>query len=92
MLSITYRITGLVFLLIAGTVFGLTYLANVQMTGLFRKYLMGHMGGMHVGMMGVPEQAFLTSVHQSLSWVGAIILLVGLIVSYALARGITAAC
>ena len=89
MLSITYRITGLVFLLIAGTVFGLTYLANVQMTGLFRKYLMGHMGGAHVGMMGVPEQAFLTSVHQSLSWVGAIILLVGLIVSYALARGIT---
>lgn len=89
MLSIAYRITGLVFLLNAITVFGLTYLADRQMTGLFQKYLMSYMGKMHGGMMGVPEQAFLTSVHQSLNWVGAIILLVGLIVSYALARSIT---
>jgi two-component system sensor histidine kinase BaeS len=89
MISITYRITGLVFFLIAVTVFGLTYLANLQMTGLFQKYLTDHMGSMNGGMMGLPEQAFLTSVHQSLNWVGAVILLFGLVISYALARSIT---
>lgn len=85
MLSITSRITGLVFLLIAFTVFGLTYLANLQMTELFQRYLLGHMGRM----MGSAEQAFLLSVHQSLNWVGGVMLLIGLVVSYALARSIT---
>lgn len=89
MLSITYRITGLVFLLLAGTVFGLIYLMNLQMSELFQKYLMGNMGSMHGVIMGGAERAFLTSVHQSLNWVGAVILISGLVVSYALARSIT---
>jgi two-component system, OmpR family, sensor histidine kinase BaeS len=89
--SITYRITGLVFLLIALTVVGLTYLANLQMTDLFQKYLMGHHMGRMMGpmMMGVPEEAFLASVHRALIWAGLGILLIGLFASYILARSIT---
>jgi len=86
--SITYRITGLMFLLIALTVFLLVYLANQQMTDLFQDYVgqTGHM--MHMG-MGQQEREFLASVHQALIWVGAGIMLVGLAASYALARSIT---
>ncbi len=86
--SITYRITGLMFLLIALTVFLLVYLANQQMTDLFQDYVgqTGHM--MHMG-MGQQEREFLASVHQALIWVGAGIMIVGLATSYALARSIT---
>lgn len=94
--SITYRITGLMFLLVAITVSGLTYLANWQMEGLFQDYLqtmqIGLMQGGHmvmVGRMGGPEQEFLASVHEALIWVGTGLLFVGLIASYALARSIT---
>ena len=93
--SITYRITGLVFSAIVLTVCILIYLANVQMTGLFQEYLMGgqHMMGRagmnHLAIMGQQEEAFLASVHQSLLWVGLIILVVGLGISYLLARSIT---
>lgn len=93
--SITYRITGLMFSAIVLTVFILIYLANAQMTGLFQEYLMGgqHMMGRagmsHLSIMGQQEEAFLASVHQSLLWVGLIILLVGLGISYLLARSIT---
>ncbi len=92
--SITYRITGLVFSAIVLTVCILIYLANVQMTGLFQEYLMGqHMMGRsgmnHLAIMGQQEEAFLASVHHSLLWVGLAILIVGLAVSYFLARSIT---
>ncbi len=86
MIGITSRITGLMFLLIAVTVFLLVYLASLQMTDLFQDYVGGHM--MHMG-MGSPEKDFLTSVHQSLIWVGAGIMLIGLAASFALARTIT---
>lgn len=97
--SITYRITGLMFLSIALTVFLLIYLANVQMAELFQQYLVvQHMemntaaAGVSPSMtlvMGPPEQIFLESVHASLIWVGAAIMAVGLAASYALARSIT---
>ncbi len=92
--SITYRITGLVFSAIVLTVCILIYLANVQMTGLFQEYLMGqHMMGRagmsRLAIMGQQEEAFLASVHHSLLWVGLAILIVGLVVSYLLARSIT---
>lgn len=86
--SITYRITGLMFLLIALTVFLLVYLANQQMTGLFQDYV-GHTGHMMPIGMGHQEREFLASVHQALIWVGAGIIIVGLAASYALARSIT---
>lgn len=89
--SITYRITGLMFLAVALTVFLLIYLTNVQMTESFQHYLfMQHMMMSHVpGHMGPSEQSFLSSVHQSLIWVGLVILVLGLVASYALARSIT---
>ena len=100
--SIAYRITGLMFLSIAITVFLLIYLANEQMAGLFQEYLVvQHMGTNHglVGqaanspemtvVMGPLEETFLASVHQSLIWVGIVIMAVGLAASYALARSIT---
>lgn len=90
MISITYRITGLMFMLVALTASLLTYLANQQMTDLFKDYLVqleGHMMG-HMG-MGLPEWEFLESVHESLKWVGAGIVVVGLAASYALAHSIT---
>lgn len=102
--SITYRITGLMFLSVAFTVLLLIYLADWQMTKLFQEYLVvQHMemrqGGMTHYMpdgspaktivMGPQEETFLTSVHQSLIWVGLAILAAGLAASYTLARGIT---
>lgn len=92
--SITYRITGLMFLLVAAAVSILTFLANWQMTNHFTVYLDtlsngGFMGNMPGHMMGTPEETFLTSVHRSLGWVGLGILLIGLAASYALARSIT---
>jgi two-component system sensor histidine kinase BaeS len=84
------------FLVVAITVVGLTYLANWQMEGLFKDYLINMQGGHnshmmmpHMGNMGGPEQEFLSSVHEALIWVGAGILIIGLLTSYALARSIT---
>lgn len=92
--SITYRITGLMFLGIALTVFILLYMANAQMTDLFQQYLMMQHLEMNAvsantGMMGPHENDFLASVHTSLVWVGLAILIIGLGASYLLARSIT---
>jgi len=100
--SITYRITGLMSLAVALTVFLLVYLANVQMTEQFREYLVvQHMEMSQNNMkdsaqdptmtivMGPLEETFLASVHQSLLWVGMAVLAAGLVASYALARSIT---
>ena len=100
--SITYRITGLMFLSIAVTVFLLIYLADEQMVGLFQEYLVvqhmelkQEMLGQAMEspamtlMMGPLEKTFLASVHQSLIWVGIGIMAAGLAASYALARSIT---
>ncbi|WP_094605724.1 Adaptive-response sensory-kinase SasA [Sporomusa silvacetica DSM 10669] len=101
--SIIYRITGLMFLAVAITVFLLIYLANTQMTDLFQEYvtvqqmemhrsLMTHLNPGSEGqavMLGTSELNFLTSVHQSLIWVGVALLVAGLAASYALACSIT---
>ncbi len=101
--SITYRITGLMFLAVALTVFLLVYLADKQMTEHFKEYrIVQHMEtsqqdvtGHGVGdtrmtmIMGPLEETFLTSVHKSLVWVGLAVIVAGLAASYALARSIT---
>lgn len=98
--SITYRITGLMFLAIALTVFLLIYLADRQMVDLFQQYLVVQHRGMAQGaqsvgtpavtfVMGQLEREFLASVHDSLRWVGAGLLVLGLAASYLLARSIT---
>ncbi len=99
--SIIYRITGLVFLAVATTVFLLIYLANAQMTELFQEYVTVQQIEMHHSIMthmdrnsqsitmGTSELNFLTSVHQSLIWVGIALLVAGLAASYALACSIS---
>lgn len=89
--SIIYRITGLMFLTVAFTVFLLIYLANVQMTEQFQEYLVVQQMEMshHGKLMGPLEETFLASVHNSLIWVGLAILGGGLAASYFLARSIT---
>lgn len=96
--SITARITGLMFLSIAATVFLLIYLADEQMIELFQEYLVVQHMEMSQGLteqpavtlvMGPLEKTFLASVHKSLIWVGIGIMAVGLAASYALARSIT---
>ncbi|WP_371379113.1 sensor histidine kinase [Sporomusa aerivorans] len=99
--GITYRITGLMFLSIAVTVFLLIYLADEQMADLFQQYLVVQHMEMKQGMgqamdypvmphiMGPQEMTFLASVHKSLIWVGIGIMAAGLAASYALARSIT---
>ena len=94
--SITYRINGLMFLLVGLTVIILVYLAEAQMTGLFHEYLsandargVGELTGNEGMRMGMPEQVFLASVHRSLIWVGIAILIAGFGASFALARSIT---
>lgn len=91
--SISLRITGLMFALVATTVLLLSYLADHQMTVHFSAYLSRQpAAGMHahmMPMMGIHEQALLADVHRSLVWYGAAVLAVGLAASYLLARSIT---
>lgn len=94
--SIAYRLAGLMFLTVALTVILIVYLANLQMTQLFQEYLViqnsvpgqgaGHPAGGHLGM---PEMTFLESVHASLIWVGAVMMVIGMAASYLMARSIT---
>jgi two-component system sensor histidine kinase BaeS len=90
MRSITWRIAALMFSSLLITVLLLVFLANRQMSLQFSEYLNVHqIETAHKLAGGSPEQVFLESIHRSLYWVGAAILLVGLFASYWLARGIT---
>lgn len=97
-MSITYRYSLLMFLLITITVLMLTYFANYQMETHFREYLLERQilvtenkdGVTAVDtMMGPIELTMLSSVHRSLLWIGIGMILVGLVASYTLARDIT---
>lgn len=90
--SIVYRLTGLSFLLLLSAIAILLFLVNLQMSQHFSMYLQhnGMMMGMgHHMMQGAAEQHFLTAVHQSLIWVGLVILAVSVLISYFVARSIT---
>ncbi|MBP2625507.1 MAG: integral rane sensor signal transduction histidine kinase [Firmicutes bacterium] len=82
--SIKYRITGLMSLAVAFTLFLLLYLINGQMNEHFKEYLVvqnmemgpnGMMTHMDVDnstvtiIMGPLEETFLASVHKSFAWV-----------------------
>ena len=82
--SIRYRIAGLVFLSITVTVVILVFLANYQMMLHFETYLF--MQGLHGGGQ---EEAYLNNIHDSLFWVGAVMVFFGLGFSFFLAKGIT---
>ncbi len=97
-MSITYRYSLLMFLLITITVLMLTYFANYQMETHFREYLVERQ--IHISqapgadapagmVMGPIEVTMLSTVHRSLLWIGIGMILVGFVASYALARDIT---
>lgn len=96
-MGITYRYSLLMFLLITITVLMLTYFANYQMDTHFREYLVErqifitqNQEGTTIDMvMGPIEQTMLSSVHQSLLWIGIGMILIGLVASYILAKDIT---
>ncbi|KYZ74884.1 histidine kinase [Anaerosporomusa subterranea] len=97
-MSITYRYSLLMSLLITITVLMLTYFANYQMETHFREYLVERQiyisqnpdGITTIDMvMGPIELTMLSSVHQSLLWIGIGMIIVGLAASYVLARDIT---
>ena len=76
--SIAWRITGLMSLAITLTVFLLLYLANLQMARMS--------GGLFTDL----TSGFMSSGHESLLWVGLIILFAGCAASWLLARSIIA--
>ena len=71
------------------TVCSLVLLANQQMEQLFQEYLQVQPAVVPGMDMGAPEHMFLMSVHRSLLWVGLFFVLLGLVLSYFLARNIT---
>lgn len=97
--SIVYSLMALTFLLLAGTIGILLFFVNQQMHSRFSDYVMHHtmmpamdgtpMMPMHNAMMGLPEQTFLTSVHQSLLWVGLFMILISMVVCYVFAKNFT---
>ena len=97
-MSITYRYSLLMFLLITVTVLMLTYFANYQMDTHFQQYLVERQivvsqnpaGITTIDMvMGPTEITMLSSIHRSLLWIGLGMIFVGLVASYILARDIT---
>ena len=90
--NITAKITVLMFLSIAATVFLLVYLANLQMESHIHHYLLSQHspgGGLCNSVSGGAEETLLSGIHQSLYAVGALLLFPALFASYLLARSIT---
>lgn len=97
--SIVYQLMAITFLLLTGTIGILLFFVNQQMHSRFSDYVMHHasmqamsggeMSMMHQAMMGLPEQTFLTSVHQSLLWVGLFMLVVSMAACYIFAKSFT---
>lgn len=90
--SMVFRLTGIIFLLFAATIGTLLFLVNYQMDTHFSNYLYTHaMGGMPMGMHGMmmhnsPENIYLSSVHQSLFWVGSVMICISVFVSWLFVR------
>lgn len=95
MRSLLARVTVTVFATTFIVVVGLMVVVNYQVSENFSSYL--YMSGMHgmmmnhgsmAAMMGTPERQFMTSLRHSLVVTSVIMLIVGAIVSYYLARSI----
>ncbi|HWR44847.1 HAMP domain-containing sensor histidine kinase [Sporomusa sp.] len=95
MRSLLARVTVTVFATTFIVVVGLMFVVNYQVSENFSSYL--YMSGMHgmmmnhgsmKAMMGTPERQFITSLRHSLVLTSVIMLAIGAIVSYYLARSI----
>jgi two-component system sensor histidine kinase BaeS len=83
--SITYKIAGVMFVLLVGIVFFLISYADQRLADLFHNYLLLHGGKLSSG----DEVAFVQVFHDALVWIGLVNLIVGLLACYWLARSIT---
>lgn len=95
MRSLLAKVTIIFFTTTTAVVVGLMLVVNFQVSSHFSRYLNMHeMHGMRnhgemMSMMGGPEIQFISSLQHSLLFVVGAMLLIGLIVSYYLARSIT---
>ena len=87
--SITLKITGATFLLLALVVVTINIITNYQMDNHFQMYLLMSGSNKENGMIGANEKAFFDHFHHSIHWLSAGIVVLGTIVSYFIARGIT---
>lgn len=94
MRSLLTRVTVTVFTTTVIVIVGLMVVVNYQISENFSSYL--YMSGMHgmmnhgsmAAMMGTPERQFIASLQHSLAVTSAIMLIIGALVSYYLARSI----
>lgn len=90
--SLVFRLTGMVFILLFLTIFILLFLVNAQMDSQFSQYLQMNAGNVmsHHMMHGAAEHHYIASIHQSLFWVGFLMIVVSVGVSYIIVRKLTA--
>lgn len=88
--SMVFRLTGMVFILLFLTIAVLLFLVNLQMDNHFTHYLqMNMLIGMERMAKGPAEELFMSSVHRSLIWVGLIMMLISVGISYVVVAQIT---
>lgn len=84
--SMVFRLTGTIFLLFVATIGLLLFLVNYQMDTHFSHYLYSQSQTMHNAMAGSAEEVYISSVHRSLLWVGALMIGVSVFVSWLVVR------
>ncbi|MEI6287290.1 MAG: HAMP domain-containing sensor histidine kinase [Bacillota bacterium] len=87
--SITLKIAGATFLLLTLVVITINIITNYQMDSHFQMYLLMSGNNNENGIIGSNEKAFFDHFHHSIHWLSAVIVVLGTIVSYFIARGIT---
>ncbi len=90
--SLVFRLTGMVFILLFVTILVLLILVNIQMDSQFSNYLQMNAAAeiTHHMMHGAAERHYISSIHQSLFWVGLGMILLSVVVSYVIVRKLTA--
>lgn len=84
--SLVFRLTGIIFFLFIMTIGILLFLVNYQMDTHFSYYLYNHSMEMGMAMHGMAEEIYVSSVHRSLLWVGAVMILLSVFISWAVIR------
>lgn len=83
--SVVFRLTAMVFILLFLTIAILLFLVNDQMNSQFTSYLQMNAAMMNHG-SGMAERHYISSVHQSLLWVGIGMVIASVAISYAIVR------
>lgn len=84
--SLVFRLTGIIFFLFIMTIGILLFLVNYQMDTHFSHYLYNHSMEMGMAIHGMAEEIYVSSVHRSLLWVGAVMILLSVFISWAVIR------